>query len=376
MCGRKVLLGSSVAPPHVCSVAVEYWAQRTVSPLDGREGWTVVDKRYAEHHRAGEWLRVLVDAEGRSVGTAHTYAGRIALYLTWAAGAAVDELKPTVEQLAAFARWLERTPSRKHRPGPDRRLASEPGVLTMAPARSAATIDGVLAATVEFVRFAASRGWVDQAAAEALSSRERLRFAPARMPRGERVEAPVIRRRRVRCRHVEQAPETLTRGQVGALVDACANVRDRFVVEALYATGLRVAELCGLHLSDMHLVPSALHLGCKVPGAHLHVLRREDNENGALAKSFYPRVVPVTKESLCGCTTRTGPCAMTWPRPRRAITSWLTSGGRRWGGPYRPTRSSSFSCDCRPKLAFAPARTCCAIRLPPRLPFSPKTPLW
>jgi integrase/recombinase XerD len=245
-------LGVECRTPHVYSVALEYWAQRTVSPLDGREGWTVVDKRYAEHHRAGEWLRVLVDAEG-SVGTAHTYAGRIALYLTWAAGAAVDELKPTVEQLAAFARWLERTPSRKHRPGPDRRLASEPGVLTMAPARSAATIDGVLAATVEFVRFAASRGWVHQAAAEALSSRERLRFAPARMPRGERVEA-------------------------------------------LYATGLRVAELCGLHLSDMHLVPSALHLGCKVPGAHLHVLRREDNENGALAKSFYPRVVPVAKE--------------------------------------------------------------------------------
>jgi site-specific recombinase XerD len=64
----------------------------------------------------------------------------------------------------------------------------------------------------------------------------------------------------------------------------------------LYGTGLRVAELCGLHLSDMHLVPSAAHLGCKVAGAHLHVVRRDDNENGALAKSVYPRVVPVTKQ--------------------------------------------------------------------------------
>jgi site-specific recombinase XerD len=100
----------------------------------------------------------------------------------------------------------------------------------------------------------------------------------------------------VRRRRVERPPVTLTRDEVGALVDACANVRDRFVVELLYATGLRVAECLGLHLSDLHLVPSAAHLGCKVGGAHLHVVRREDNENGALAKSFYPRVVPVTTD--------------------------------------------------------------------------------
>ena len=84
--------------------------------------------------------------------------------------------------------------------------------------------------------------------------------------------------------------------QVELLVGACRNSRDRFVVEALYATGLRVAELCGLRLSDLHFVPSAAHLGCQVSGAHLHVVRRDDNDNGALAKSFFPRVVPVARE--------------------------------------------------------------------------------
>ena len=53
---------------------MEYWAQHTVSPLDGRVGWTVVDDRYDEHVRAGEYLRVLRDGDGRSVGTARTYA--------------------------------------------------------------------------------------------------------------------------------------------------------------------------------------------------------------------------------------------------------------------------------------------------------------
>ncbi len=275
---------------------MDFWAQRTISPLDRREGWTVVDECYVEHARVGEWLRVLRDGEGRSVGTLRTYAGRIALYLTWAQAAGVDPLAPSVEELGAFARWLERTPSRKHRAGRDRRLAAPPGVVTMTQARSAGTVDGILIAAVELVRFGASRGWTQAGSADALSVRQRLRFAPARWDRGERTGAPIVARRRVRRRRVERAPMTLTRQEVGFLVDACSNIRDRFVVEALYATGLRVSELCGLRLQDLHLVPSATHLGCSVAGPHLHVIRRQDNENGALAKSVFPRVVPVTKD--------------------------------------------------------------------------------
>jgi integrase len=218
------------------------------------------------------------------------------LYLTWAAGAGVEPVGPAAEQLALFARWLERTPSRKHRPGRDRRLVGESKVVVLGAARSAATVDGILAAVVEFVRFAASRGWCEPTVAERLSFRAELAFAPRGWDRGERQGRPVVNRRVVRRRHVQQPPETLTGGQVGALVDACSNCRDRFIVEALYATGLRVAELCGLHLADLHLVPSATHLGCRVAGAHLHVVRREDNENAALAKSMWPRVLPVTRE--------------------------------------------------------------------------------
>lgn len=275
---------------------VEFWAQQTVSPVDGRQGWTVVDDCYVEHPRAGEYLRLLVDGEGRSIGTARTYAGRLALWLTWAAGAEVSEGAPGVDQLAAFARWLERTPSRKHRAGRDRRRAPDPTVLSMGPARSPGTVDGILTVVVEFVRFLASRGITETRVAEALSTRRELRFVPAGWDRGERTGRPVVERRRVRRRRVQTAPMTLSVEEVCSLVNACANARDRFIIDALYGTGLRVAELCGLHLSDLHFVPSAVHLGCKVGGAHLHVVRREDNENGALAKSIYPRVIPVARD--------------------------------------------------------------------------------
>lgn len=274
---------------------MEFWAEKFVSPLDGRVGWTVVDERYVEHERAAAWLRALLDAQGRSLGTARTYAGRVALYLSWAAAVGTDAVAPSPDELASFARWLERTPSRKHRPGRERRRTADPKLVVLRPARSPATVEGILAAVVEFVRFSASRGWCEPEVANRLSFRTELRFAPHGWDRGERTGRPAVNRRVVRRRRAEHPPMTLTPDQVGMLVDACSNCRDRFVVEALYATGLRVAELCGLHLADLHLLPSATHLGCKVAGAHLHVVRREDNENGALAKSIWPRVVPVTR---------------------------------------------------------------------------------
>lgn len=272
---------------------MEFWAQHTVSPLDGREGWTVVDDGYLEHVRAAQYLRWVVD-RGGSVGTARTYSGRLALWLGWTSLTGVDAASPSVEQLAGFARWLERTPSRKHRRGRNRRRVGDLNVVTLKGARSPATVDGILAAVVEFVRFGAGRGWCAPEVAERLSSRVELRFLPRGLDRGERTDRPVVARRVVRRRRVERAPATLTADQVGAVVDACTNLRDSFIVESLYATGLRVGELCGLHLSDLHLVPSAVHLGCPVGGAHLHVVRREDNENRALAKSIWPRVLPVT----------------------------------------------------------------------------------
>src|SRR5664280_1582499 len=124
-------------------------------------------------------------------------------------------------------------------------------VVMLGAARSAATVDGILAAVVEFVRFGASRDWCAPAVAGRLSSRTELRFIPPGMERGERTDTPVVQRRAVRRRRVERPPATLTAGQVGAVVDACANLRDRFVVAALYATGLRIGEVLGLRICDL-----------------------------------------------------------------------------------------------------------------------------
>src|SRR4051794_24983922 len=106
--------------------------------------------------RATVPLRSLLD-RGGSIGTARTYAGRLALWLGWASVGSVDEAAPRVEELAAFARWLQRTPSRKHRRGRDRRVAAGSGIVTLQATRSPSTVDGIVVAVVEFVCFGACR---------------------------------------------------------------------------------------------------------------------------------------------------------------------------------------------------------------------------
>jgi len=61
----------------------------------------------------------------------------------------------------------------------------------------------------------------------------------------------------------------------------------------LARAGLRRGEALGLRRSDVHLLADSRELGCQVARAHLHVVRRPDNPNGAMAKSRRQRVVPL-----------------------------------------------------------------------------------
>ena len=80
--------------------------------------------------------------------------------------------------------------------------------------------------------------------------------------------------------------------EIVALLRGCRSARDRLIVLLMARAGLRRGELCGLRRSDVHLLVDSRVLGCEVPRAHLHVVRR-DNPNGAWAKSRRQRVVPL-----------------------------------------------------------------------------------
>ena len=102
---------------------------------------------------------------------------------------------------------------------------------------------------------------------------------------------------RMRARHRLHEPERpvdrAADADIVAVLGACRSARDRLIVLLMARAGLRRAEVLGLRRSDVHLLADSRVLGCEVARAHLHVVRREDNPNGAVAKSRRQRVVPL-----------------------------------------------------------------------------------
>jgi integrase len=81
-------------------------------------------------------------------------------------------------------------------------------------------------------------------------------------------------------------PKMLPDGAREKLVAVAGSARDVLVVTWLADGGLRIGELCGLHLADLHLRDDAACGQCRAP--HVHVCHRPGNPNGAGAKTKYP----------------------------------------------------------------------------------------
>jgi integrase/recombinase XerD len=257
----------------------------------GARYWTVLDEDLAVVPVADSFLRQVRLGRDGAESTTKSYAYSIALFLrwctrtgrTWQAGAA---------QLPLFMGWLQHAGPAVSAADADARggtVAAGPGA---APARSARRINGVLTAVRSMAVHAVAAG---QAGGDLLPllyevADDRGLPAAARNADGRMAW-------RLRARHRLHEPDRpvgrATDEQIVALLRACRLARDRLIVLLMARAGLRRGELCGLRRSDVHLLADSRPLGCEVARAHLHVIRRDDNPNGAWAKSRRQRAVPL-----------------------------------------------------------------------------------
>jgi len=229
----------------------------------GRDGAESTTKSYA--HSIALFLRWCA----RTGRTWQAGAGQLGLFMTWLAHAG-----PAVSGVSATAQGM---------------VLAGPG---SAPARGARRVNGVLTAVRGMVVHAVAAG---QASGDLVA----LLYEVADdrdLPEAARGED---RRMgwRMRARHRLHEPETpvdrASDAEIVALLHACLSARDRLIVLLMARAGLRRGEVCGLRRSDVHLLADSRPLGCEIARAHLHVVRREDNPNGAWAKSRRQRAVPL-----------------------------------------------------------------------------------
>ena len=252
--------------------------------------WTVLDEDLRVVAVADGFLRQVRFGRDGAESTTRSYACSIALFLRWCARTG-RSWQAGVEQLGLFMTWLAHAGPRASGAGagPGGLVLSGPGGT---PARGARRINVVLAAVRGMVVHAVAAGEAAGHLVPVLYEIADDRDLPG-AARGEDGRMSWRMRARHRVREVEKPVERAADADIAAVVTACRSARDRLIVLLMARAGLRRGEVAGLRRSDVHLLGDSGPLGCDTPRAHVHVVRRGDNPNGAWAKSRRQRVAPL-----------------------------------------------------------------------------------
>ena len=252
--------------------------------------WTVLDEDLRVVPVADGFLRQVRFGRDGAESTTRSYACSIALFLRWCARTG-RSWQAGVEQLGLFMTWLAHAGPQASGAGAGSGglVLSGPGGT---PARGARRINVVLAAVRGMVVHAVAAGEAAGHLVPVLYEIADDRDLPG-AARGEDGRMSWRMRARHRMREVEKPVERAADADIAAVVTACRSARDRLIVLLMARAGLRRGEVAGLRRSDVHLLGDSGPLGCDTPRAHVHVVRRGDNPNGAWAKSRRQRVAPL-----------------------------------------------------------------------------------
>ncbi len=257
----------------------------------GQRYWTVLDEDLQVVGVADGFLRHQRFGRDGAESTTKAYAHAIALFLRWCVRTG-RSWQAGVERFGLFMTWLAHA-------GPQASSAEAVGsgsVVVAGPgaplARSPSRINAVLTAVRGMVVHAVAAGQAPAGLVPLLYEVADDRDLPE-AARGEDGRMGWRMRARHRLREPETTVDRASDAEIVALLRASGSARDRLMVLLMARAGLRRGELCGLRRSDVHLLVDSRMLGCEVARAHLHVVRREDNPNGAWAKSRRQRVVPL-----------------------------------------------------------------------------------
>lgn len=233
----------------------------------GEPRWVIANES-GEVHIASEWLVGLQDT-GTRPNTIKAYGHRVCSYLTWTSGTA-DWLSVKMAHLHMWRRTLAV-------PYLDKR-----GVLRR---RSAKTIDAWLGPVRLLYAWADQQGFLRSRLATLMT--EAQYFAPGTRAGGEHGRTAQVLASELRSKRKRKDSEKRWISDAGArqaLLDVALPSRDRFLVDLLYFTGIRIGEALTLHRSDLHLGGAPDGSLCRLLSPHLHVGENNGDEGGPSAK--------------------------------------------------------------------------------------------
>jgi integrase/recombinase XerD len=260
------------------SVRGPFQRQRVDLP-SGLRYWSVLDGRFDLVSAFDRFLFEERFARGRSEKTTAQYSSGLAEFGTWASERGLlEDLVACARNLGMFQLHLRTVPIGRVGRGHGR-------------ARSNARVGDVMGCVRSFYRFEVRHGAVPSSVNELLY--DVVEPAVGAMPWLEDLPALVARSVHRLPRSGENEPRTTSLEEYVTMMAAPGCLSDKLLISVLALSGLRIGQALGLRRTDVHLMENSRAVGCSVQGPHLHVVRREDNENLALSERRRELVVPV-----------------------------------------------------------------------------------
>lgn len=246
--------------------------QKGILPDTNQPIWIVLDDDYLPIEPIQKYLHYL-DSLERSPNTISAYAHNLKLYWEFLQDKHLNWKDITLEALSEFIHWLR---------NPNKNVIS---VQPQVSKRSEKTINHCLTTVCGFYEFHERLGefeGVDAYRYQVQPGRKYKSFLH-HISKGKEVKTRLLK-----VKEPKTFPGCLTPEQVNTLVEACCNLRDKFLIRLLYESGLRIGETLGLRHEDM------------VTGNknQIKVIPRVHNINYVRAKAGVERTVHVSKELM------------------------------------------------------------------------------
>ncbi len=245
--------------------------QRVRIPNSEKVSWIVLDDNYAPIEIVSEFLRYLLNIE-RSPNTIRSYANHLKLYWEFLQDSSLEWDSVKLSNLAEFISWLRK---------PDPQVLSLQQQETK---RTEATVNAVMSSVCMLYDFHERSGKVPHIPLY------RSSFSPGRRYKSflhHINKGKPVRTRLLKLKEPKRIPKTLSREQIDALIDGCSRVRDKFLICLLQETGMRIGQAIGLRHEDIESWDNTIQI---VP--------REDNANGARAKTVNAYSIHTSKELM------------------------------------------------------------------------------
>ncbi|WML25321.1 tyrosine-type recombinase/integrase [Neobacillus sp. OS1-33] len=240
-------------------------------------------KRYLLQDNHGEFVKPVVkflkymDNTGSSRNTLRSYCFALKLFFEFLEQKQADYRDIGIDNMAEFVRWLQ---------NPYRDLKVINIKQTDVKTRKACTINIYLDKVYSFYDYLMRHedyalDLSERLKSQILASRGSFKGFLHHTLKNKSKNIMILKLKEPR-----EKLKVLTSEQVQKLVDACRNVRDKFLLALLYETGIRIGEALSLHLSD--IVPAAKKITIRDRGELI---------NGAEIKTICsPRTLDISNE--------------------------------------------------------------------------------